>query len=289
MYKFDKIFDFYDNQNTEHSIILTSPHSGRSYPSEFLRNVSSRIEEIRIYEDFMVDKLYDFAPAIGCKLLINNIPRIIIDLNRNRNEIDNDMFYNFSSTNFEITKKVKTGIGLFPRYIGLNNIYNRKLNWLTYKSLINTVYNVWHDKLNEEIYKIKNSFSNAVLLDCHSMPSFDLNGKKISDIPDFVIGDLFHKSCKKEIVDFVVNALKKEGFSVAVNKPYAGAYILKKYGKPEKKINAMQIEIRKDLYCNEKELTLNKNYSKVKSILKGLIVNLSNEIKYNTPEQKVAE
>ena len=289
MYDFKKTYNFYENQKSEQSIILTSPHSGRYYPPEFLKIINPRIEEIRIYEDFKVDKLYDFAPSIGCKLLVSNIPRIIIDLNRNINEIDIDMFHNFNSKNFKITKKVKTGIGLFPRYIGLHNIYNSKLDWLAYKNLINTVHHAWHKKLKEEIHKVKESFSNVVLLDCHSMPSMDLNGKKIDSMPDFVIGDLFQKSCRKDIIDFMKISLKKEGFSVAINKPYAGAYIIEKYGKPDKNINAIQIEIRKDLYCCEKTLTLNKNFKEIKTILKRVISNLSKEINYNLPQQQVAE
>ena len=76
---------------------------------------------------------------------------------------------------------------------------------------------------------------------------------------------------------------------VAINKPYAGAYILEKYGKPDKNINAIQIEIRKDLYCCEKTLTLNKNFKEIKTILKRVISNLSKEINYNLPQQQVAE
>jgi len=36
-----------------------------------------------------------------------------------------------------------------------------------------------------------------------------------------------------------------------MNKPYAGGYITRHYGNPERQMHAIQIEIRRDLYMNE--------------------------------------
>jgi N-formylglutamate amidohydrolase len=41
------------------------------------------------------------------------------------------------------------------------------------------------------------------------------------------------------------------GYSVAHNKPYAGGFITEHYGRPTRKVHALQIEINRGLYMNE--------------------------------------
>ena len=289
MFIFDKIYNFTKANQNEIPVIISSPHSGRHYPKEFLDIINFNNREIRVYEDFMIDKLYEFAPDIGCKLLTNNVPRIIIDLNRSKKEIDKKMFRKFIDQKVEYSRKVSSGIGLFPRYIGYNGIYKDKLDWPIFESLIEEVYDVWHNKLYNEINEMADIYSNLVLLDCHSMSSLDLKGNRNINLPDFVLGDLYNKSCKKEITDFLLFFLKKEGFKVSINEPFAGDYILKKYGKPNKGINALQIEIRKDLYCDERNFILNESFSDIQSMLKRMIINLSYEMGYNKKLEISAE
>ena len=42
------------------------------------------------------------------------------------------------------------------------------------------------------------------------------------------------------------------GYSVTRNKPYAGGFITEHYGRPLKGLHAVQIEINRGLYVNEK-------------------------------------
>ena len=48
--------------------------------------------------------------------------------------------------------------------------------------------------------------------------------------------------------------LTQAGFSVKRNNPYAGGFITQHYGKPYESVHAIQIEINRSLYMNEKEL-----------------------------------
>ena len=41
------------------------------------------------------------------------------------------------------------------------------------------------------------------------------------------------------------------GYSVAVNKPYAGGFITEHYGRPAKGLHALQIEVNRGLYMDE--------------------------------------
>ena len=44
------------------------------------------------------------------------------------------------------------------------------------------------------------------------------------------------------------------GYTVAHNKPYAGGFITEHYGRPGRALHAIQIEINRGLYMNERTL-----------------------------------
>tara|TARA_B100001142_G_C13874326_1_gene477310 strand:+ start:96 stop:443 length:348 start_codon:yes stop_codon:yes gene_type:complete len=71
---------------------------------------------------------------------------------------------------------------------------------------------------------------------------------------DIVLGDRFGTACHKEVTDISKIILQDLGFSVAINEPYAGAYITSHYGQPKSKINAIQIEINRGLYMDENSI-----------------------------------
>ena len=274
--KFDKIFSLSKPEITASPIILTSPHSGRVYSKEYINLTNFEEQELRVFEDNYIDRLFNFNLDFDCKFLISEIPRVIIDLNRDKKEIDKEMFFNFGDIPTIESNKVLSGIGIFPKLLGSEAIYKKKLDWLIFERIIEDVYDLWHRTLNKEIIDTKNYFDRLIIMDCHSMPSYDRNGNKVDkEFPEIVIGDLWGKSCERDIVNFIINFLNKEGFNVSRNIPYAGAFIIDNHGDPKKGINAIQIEIRKDLYFDEKELKLSKNFNKIRIIMQKLIKNLN--------------
>ena len=73
-------------------VIFASPHSGRRYPPELLRMSRLDRQALRQSEDSYVDLLFDSAPAHGAPLLRALFPRAFVDVNRNRDELDQRMF-----------------------------------------------------------------------------------------------------------------------------------------------------------------------------------------------------
>ena len=60
-----------------------------------------------------------------------------------------------------------------------------------------------------------------------------------------------------------------------MNRPYAGGYITEHHGKPTRGIHALQIEINRGLYLDERRLVASKGFSGLKAdletIFQGLI------------------
>src|SRR3954454_8719242 len=67
-------------------LVLDSPHSGVQYPEDF--RPACALQVLRHAEDTHVDKLYDFAPALGVAWIEALFPRSYLDANRNTTELD---------------------------------------------------------------------------------------------------------------------------------------------------------------------------------------------------------
>src|SRR5690606_37851131 len=94
-------------------------------------------------------------------------------------------------------------------------------------------------------------FGYAVLIDCHSMPaSIRVGDSGIR--PDFIIGDRFGAAASAALTENAIALLTAMGYTVAHNKPYAGGFITEHYGRPARRFHALQIEINRGLYMNER-------------------------------------
>ena len=122
-------------------------------------------------------------------------------------------------------------------------MYNKKIDWLTRNQLIKKIYEPWHHKLSTILESKFNTHKNYLLIDMHSFTPNQDNRDY-----DFIISDNFSRSSQNKFVYFLRDLMKKNGFSVALNYPYSGGYIVKKYSNKELNKNVIQIEINKKLY-----------------------------------------
>jgi N-formylglutamate amidohydrolase len=71
---------------------------------------------------------------------------------------------------------------------------------------------------------------------------------------DVVIGDRFGMSAAGWVVETLESALIARGLRVRRNKPYAGGYIVERYGAPADARHAVQIEVNRALYMDERRM-----------------------------------
>ena len=69
---------------------------------------------------------------------------------------------------------------------------------------------------------------------------------------DMVLGDCFGTSSAPAVTDTAKAALEASGFTVALNKPYAGGFTTRHYGRPREGVHVLQVEINRALYMDEK-------------------------------------
>ena len=261
-------------------LVINSPHSGRVYPRRFLER--SRLDglSLRRSEDAFVDELFAPCVALGAPLMAANFPRAYLDVNREPYELDPLMFEGrlppFVNTR---SLRVAGGLGTIPRVVGeAQEIYGDSIPVAEAMERIAKLYAPYHSALRGLIERAAGRFGLAVLLDCHSMPSNVAD----SAAPDFVIGDRYGASAGLWVVEALEQALRRLGYSVRRNKPYAGGFITEHYGVPASRRHAVQIEINRALYMDERTVAKSDRWSELaanlKSVVEALVLRVNREI-----------
>jgi len=274
--------------NKKKPIIVSSPHSGTYIPSKLSKNKSiTSNDNMNIQDMFVNDLSYNFN-KYGITVLQTIISRLVIDLNRNINEIDPNIIINLpSNVNFEISEKTRAGIGLIlTKDINGKEIYPNGIEWREIKNRINLFYDPWHKILRNEIEEISKQFGCAFLIDLHSMPSEQVYGIKL---PDFVIGNVFNTSSDKIVSEELKNLINKNGYSCSFNKPYSGGFITKNYSQLNKNVQCIQLEINKKLYMDEMNIKKNINFLEFSENMNKIIKEFSEFIVYRSNNSIAAE
>ncbi len=255
--------------------VFNSPHSGRCYPRRFLAMARLDADTIRRSEDCFVDELFSGAVAMGAPMLAANFPRAYLDVNREPWELDPRMFAEPLPSFANIrSPRVAGGLGTVPRLVGEGlDIYGRRLPLAEAISRIEQIYKPYHECLKRLIMRTHARFGHAVLIDCHSMPA----SIRIGDgglRPDFIVGDRFGASAAPALSEHAIRLLAGMGYTVAHNKPYAGGFITEHYGRPVRGLHALQIEINRGLYMDERTYRRTGGFAALASDLARFVVGL---------------
>ena len=236
-------------------LVCDSPHSGVLYPDDFGHVVP--FDQLRGAEDTDVHELWQALPSVGATLLAANYPRAYIDPNRDIDDIDPEMLAEPWPTPLHPSEKTRLGIGLIWRDAGKSGkwpIYARKLPVAEVQQRIATYHAPYHAAMREQIEAAHARFGAVWHLNLHSMPADSYEGLQIqSDHPlaDFVLGARDGTTASPEFTALVAEALRRRGFSVALNDPFKGVALIARLGRPAERRHSLQVEIHRGLYMNE--------------------------------------
>ena len=239
-------------------VVFASPHSGRDYPPEFIAASRLNVVSLRGSEDAFIDEIFAAAPDFGAPLLCARFPRAYVDANREAFELDPAMFTDplpdYVNTR---SPRIAAGLGTIARVVtDGEDIYHEPLRFEDALGRIEALYRPYHKALQGLLQATQERFGGCLLVDCHSMPSGQLapelgagDGNKPADM---VLGDCFGTSSAPAVTDIAKAALEASGFTVALNKPYAGGFTTHHYGRPREGVHVLQVEINRALYMDEK-------------------------------------
>ncbi len=247
-------------------VVFASPHSGRCYPKKFQQLSRLDARSLRVSEDAWVDELFADAPLYGASLLRAHFPRAMLDANRAQNELDPEMYSDYCTPLSQgKNARVHAGLGVIPRIVSAGvPIYKNKIAYAEAVQRLHYLHTPYHEALSGLLHKSQQKAGRALLIDCHSMPSscatYCPGGSA-----DFVLGDGHGQTCNPTLVAHVENFLIASGYRVVRNTPYSGGYSTLLYGKPLQGIQALQIEINRRLYMDEKDLQKSEGFKKLRA------------------------
>lgn len=261
-------------------LVLDSPHSGIAYPADF--NAACDLAVLRQAEDTHVEKLYDFAPALGVAWIEALFPRSYIDVNRNTTEIDvsliEDAWADAVETTLPALNKVRLGKGLIWRMTDEGvPIYDRKLSAAEVRARIARCWRPYHDAVAQAIAAAHARHGYSMHLNCHSMPA--VAATYATDFPglvhaDFVIGDRDGSTASPALSQLVCEVLRGFGYDVAYNHPYKGVELVRRYGDPARQRHSIQVEVNRRLYMDEATLEPHAGFAALQGHLRRLVEQL---------------
>lgn len=254
--------------------VFSSPHSGRLYPPSFVERSRLNATALRRSEDAFVEELFDPARELGAPILVARFPRAYLDANRGPMELDPAMFDGVLPLAVDRgSPRVHAGLGIIPRVVREGaEIYRSRLPAREAEFRIQNFYRPYHLQLGRLVEVTRALFGNAIVVDCHSMPSAAASS-------DIVIGDRLGLSAFSDITAAAECAFARAGFSVARNTPYAGGHSIHLYGRPGDNVHALQIEINRGLYLDEERVERTARFAQTCEALgEALRVFLSSDI-----------
>ncbi|MBQ9235536.1 MAG: N-formylglutamate amidohydrolase [Alphaproteobacteria bacterium] len=274
-YKGLKIFDEFNINTPRFPIVLSSPHAGEVFPPEFLANSALSLPDLRSSHDCYVTELIKPASDAGMPLISMNISRTFVDVNRDKIELDDAMFYNAPPRNGINSRRCRVGLGVLHRVVYPNqNIYAGLLDYNEALERIKKIYDVYHHRLTQLVEKCVRQFGVCYIIDCHSMPSMICNIMNEAKPLDFCICNLFDESCPSEVSAYLRTQLERQQYRVECNRPYSGAYITFNYCQPRRKIYTLQLEVNRQLYMNEKTYDKNADFQDISTYVSETLTNL---------------
>lgn len=262
-------------------VMISVPHAGRAYPISLVREMRYPDVAALKLEDRYVDKLARaVAQQTGAGLLIAQAPRAMIDLNRAPDDIDWEMF-DKTARPAQIgvlpSLRVRSGLGLIPRRLpGIGELWRSRLSADVLADRLTHIHEPYHAQLSAMLADLQARWGAALLIDLHSMPP--LTPQAGQPPAEFVIGDQFGMTCHGRLVAAAFSKLSDAGRPAAHNRPYAGGYVLKRHARPSLGIHAMQIEIDRSCYLDERMAEPGAGLEDVVAVISDIVRRLAGEI-----------
>lgn len=224
-------------------LILSVPHCGTAFPDELNAHYRPEMLETLDDTDWFVHDLYNFAPALGVTVIHAKYSRWVIDLNR---DSESRPLYDDG--------RIITGLTTATDFLG-NPIYADEKyipNDEETARRLKNYYEPYYRKIESLLAERVEQFGKVLLWDAHSIRQFVPTIRKEA-FPDLILGDNDEQSASKEIIEIALNGLRAGKYKVNHNTPFKGGHITRSFGRPEKNIHALQLEMAKIHYMDDGE------------------------------------
>lgn len=247
-------------------VLLSVPHSGREYPQWLLDNSAGGRAGLEALEDPLVDRLVWRAVAMGIGAVIARTPRAAIDCNRAASEVDPLVIADAGG--HAVGVRARGGLGIVPSRSARGRLWRWPIDQAELERRVAEAHAPFHESIAGELEQLAADHGWALLIDCHSMPR--RNGQA-----EVVIGDRHGGSAGPWLAQEAARIARDNGWSAALNDPYAGGYVVERHGRPERGIHALQVEIDRSCYLSRDLRNPGPGFDKACRLIERLAVGLA--------------
>lgn len=256
-------------------LVFASPHSGRHLPADMRPAAGLDERVLRSAEDVAVDELLNAAPSHGAPLIRAFISRAYVDLNRDPSDLDPLLTPEAPPPVSPGAARIVSGYGVVARRAGDGrDLYDRPVPLAEVQARLETVHRPYHDALGDLLRRAHAAHGRAILIDWHSMPSMATGSGRG---PDVVLGDRHGSACEARLTRRLKTVFEQAGWTVALNRPYAGGYTTQTWGRPAEGFQALQIELSRSLYLDEAALTPSAGFARCRGVVTRAVAALAAE------------
>ena len=261
--------------------VLHVPHASSVIPPEvrasFHLDDRALAEQLRVLTDRYADELFDVGPELA-SLVRYPVSRLVVDPERFVDDSLEPMFMR--------------GMGVIYTRTAHGEVLRDKPTPTERKSLLREFHEPHHDALNRACDAALEVNGWSLIFDCHSFPSKPLPFEPDRDLnrPDINVGtDPFHTP--EWLAKLTIDSFEKAGFSVARDRPSAGALTPTKHYRTDPRVLTVMIEVNRSLYMDEMTGERNLNFipmaSRLQETVAGQITDVQRAIERRPSLQDV--
>ncbi len=224
-------------------VLVSIPHHGSRIPAEIAQTMTDDGRSSRD-TDWYLEPLYDFPETRDVSLIVAELSRYVIDLNR---PSDNQSLYPGQTTTGLVPETCFDGAAIYRE--------GKSPDSVEISRRIREIWHPYHERIRSELERLVEQHGLAVLIDAHSIAS---RVPRLFDglLPDFNLGTNHGVACANSLEQSIVEVLGHQSkYTFVVNGRFVGGHITRYFGVPHRGIHALQIELSQATYMDETTLT----------------------------------
>jgi N-formylglutamate amidohydrolase len=234
------------------ALVYHIPHASVIVPPEWRASITLSDSELQFellqMTDLYTDEIFSRTAAAEDTLVEFPISRLIVDPER------------FVNDQQEIMSRRGMGVVYLQRHDGTP----LRADLSDKDRLVAGYYEPHHRRLEQTASNHLRQYGRAIIIDCHSFPSRPLPYELTQEMhrPQICIGtDPCHTS--NWLSATLVKAYEDAGYEVSMDTPFAGSIVPMRFYRRDFRVNTVMIEIRRDMYMDERTGFKNDHYAKM--------------------------
>lgn len=266
------LFLRFEPEATPIPLFIDVSKSGLEYPREFRSPVAFTAVHDNV--SMHVEDLFADAPRQGATLLRCVFAAFYIDINRHELDLDPAAIDGVWPVPLQPHVRTLKGLGLIKTKSRYGEaLQERKLTVAEVEERLAHYYRPFHREMKRIVDDLHARFGVLRHLSGHCMSAMGAPTHLDAGKPraDFCISDLNGTTSSREFVDLLVATLRGYGYSVAINDPYVGNELIRRYGDPARGIDSIHFEINKKLYMDVKTFRKTADFPRIKADIDRLL------------------